>query len=240
MTLAPGTIDAIGARLARVRERMAAACARAGRTPDSVTLVGVTKTFSAETVAVAFDAGLRDFGENYVQEALEKIAVLRHGRPEIVLGASAREAARFHFIGHMQSNKVKHALNAFEALHGIDSESALDAIAATEPVHTVRIFLQVNIAREASKRGALPDEVRGLLLRAQQIPRVEVLGLMAIPPRSESPEEARPHFHRLREMAERHRLKCLSMGMSDDFEVAIEEGATHIRVGRAIFGERSG
>ncbi|MCC6386454.1 MAG: YggS family pyridoxal phosphate-dependent enzyme [Dehalococcoidia bacterium] len=239
MTLAPGTIDAIGARLAQVRERMAAACARAGRKTDSVTLVGVTKTFSAETVAAAYDAGLRDFGENYVQEALEKIAVLRHGRPEIVLGASGTEPARFHFIGHMQSNKVKTALTAFEALHGIDSESALDAIAATAPTHAVRIFLQVNIAREASKRGALPDEVRGLLLRAQQM-RVEVLGLMAIPPRSENAEDARTHFHRLREMAERHRLKCLSMGMSDDFEVAIEEGATHIRVGRAIFGERSG
>jgi len=239
MTLAPSRIDAISSRLGQVRERMAAACARARRDPASVTLVGVTKTFEAETVAVAYDAGLRDFGENYVQEALEKIALLRRGRPDIFPGSEGGQGARFHFIGHMQSNKVKNALSAFEALHGIDSESALDAIAATAPTHAVRIFLQVNIAREASKRGVLPDEVRGLLLRAQQIPRVEVLGLMAIPPRATSAEESRVHFRRVRDIADRHRLKYLSMGMSDDFEVAIEEGATHVRIGRAIFGERS-
>lgn len=239
MTLAPGAIDAIGSQLARVRERMQAACLRARREPGSVTLVGVTKSFGSDTVAAAYDAGLRDFGENYVQEGLEKIAELRRVRPDIVVGAPSGEPARFHFIGHMQSNKVRSALGPFEALHGIDSESALDAIASAASALPVRIFLQVNIAREASKRGALPDEVRGLILRAQQIPRVEVLGLMAVPPRAATPEDSRVHFRRLRELGERHRLKGLSMGMTDDFEVAIEEGATHIRIGRAIFGERS-
>ena len=217
----------IAENLARVRERIDAACRRAGRSPDEVTLVGVTKGFPPEAVAEAVAAGLRDAGENRVQEAADKIEAL----------AARGVRPRWHLIGHLQSNKAKTAIDLFAILHSVDSIRIAETISrrARRPVP---ILLEVNVAQEASKFGFSIDEVPSALSAIQDLPNLDVRGLMTVAPLAADPEAVRPVFRQLRELRDALGLRELSMGMTDDFEVAIEEGATLVRVGRAIFGER--
>ena len=211
----------------RVRERIARAAARAGRRPEDVLLIGVSKTVDVERIRAALAAGVRALGENRVQEAKTKIAEL--GRP-----------AAWHLVGHLQTNKAKDALELFDVIHSLDRlelAHELEKRASARGL-AAEALLQVNVAGEASKGGFAPDGVGRALEAIAKLSHVKVTGLMAIPPEAERPEDARPWFRALREEAERHGLRRLSMGMSGDFEVAIEEGATMVRVGTAIFGAR--
>ena len=224
------TATGIAPRLAVVRGRIAAACERAGRDPASVTLIGVSKTHSAQAVVEAYGEGLRDFGENRVQEAVPKIDEVRR-----LLGGSPMPS--FHLIGHLQTNKVRAALGAFSLIQSVDSIRLLDAIAANA-AGPVRVLIEVNVAGEASKFGVAPGDLPALLAHARSLDAIKVEGLMTVAPPASDPDEVRPVFQQLRALAHGAGLSTLSMGMSDDFEVAIEEGATHVRIGRAIFGER--
>jgi pyridoxal phosphate enzyme (YggS family) len=217
----------IAANLERVRERVARAAERAGRTPDDVLLIGVSKVVEVERIRAALAAGLGALGENRVQEAKAKVAEL--GRP-----------VPWHLIGHLQTNKVKDALPLFDLIQSLDRlelAHELERRAAAQG-RVVETLLQVNVASEASKGGFAPDAVSEALDTIGTLSHVRVRGLMAIPPEVERAEESRPWFRRLREMADKHGLRDRSMGMSGDFEVAIEEGATMVRVGTAIFGPR--
>jgi hypothetical protein len=218
----------IEANVARVRERIARAAERAGRRADDVLLIGVSKTVDAARIRAAVAAGVTALGENRVQEAKAKIAEL--GRP-----------AAWHLIGHLQTNKVKDALALFDVVHSLDRvELAREVERRAAPAgQVVEALLQVNVAAEPSKGGVAPDAVGDALDVIGKLGHVRVRGLMTIPPEVERAEDARPWFRRLRELAERHGLRELSMGMSGDFEVAIEEGATMVRVGTAIFGPRA-
>ncbi len=220
--------EGVAARLAVVELRISEACQRAGRDRSTVTLVAVTKTQPLEAVANAAAAGIRDFGENRVQEGVAKVASLA-GRGLI-----------WHLIGRLQSNKAKAAVASFDFLHGIDNARALTAVAASAETHGRRpaVFLEVNIAGEASKGGCAVDDLDDLLATARRLPSLALVGLMTVAPAVSDPETVRPIFQRLSGLARAHGLESLSMGMTGDFDVAIEEGATHIRVGRAIFGER--
>lgn len=224
---------AIDERIAAVRERVAKASARVGRAQGEITLIAVSKTFPAESVLAAVAAGITEFGENRVQEALVKMAAYSD-----LPGAGGLAAPVWHFVGHLQTNKVRATVGRFAILHAIDSERLLLAIdaAATEPQ---RVMIEVNVAAEPTKFGVAPGDLPQLLQAAAQLPNIKVEGLMTVAPLAGNPEASRPHFRALRELAVGHRLASLSMGMTGDFEIAIEEGATHIRVGRAIFGERA-
>jgi len=219
-------------RLAEVRARMAAACGRVRRSPDEVRLVAVTKTFGPDTVDAAQRAGLGLFGENRVQEAAAKIAECG--------------SAEWHLVGHLQRNKVRPALELFSMFHAVDSVRLLEAIAETaaETGHQPRLLLEVNVSGEGSKFGFAPEALPEALDAAAQLGGPSVVGLMTVPPFSPDPEASRPYFRRLRELRDRCQdesgldLPELSMGMSGDFEVAIEEGATYVRVGTALFGRR--
>ncbi len=222
----------LAGRIEAVREKITAACRRAGRRATDVTLVAVTKTVEADRVIQACGAGLEDFGENRIQEAVPKIEAIR---------AAIEPPPRFHLIGHLQTNKVAAALSNFSLIHSVDSEKLLRRLAARAPVagqQPVRILLQVNVSGEASKFGIAPSGLRGLLETAGELPDIRVEGLMTVPPRVDHPDRARPFFANLRRLAEDNGLSALSMGMTEDYEVAVEEGATYVRVGRAIFGER--
>jgi len=217
----------IAANLERVRERVARAAERAGRTPDDVLLIGVSKVVEVERIRAALAAGLGALGENRVQEAKAKVAEL--GRP-----------VPWHLIGHLQTNKVKDALPLFALIQSLDRlelAQELERRAAAQG-RVIEALLQVNVASEASKGGFAPDAVGAALDTIGALPHVQIRGLMVIPPEAERPEDARPWFRRLRELADKHGLRERSMGMSGDFEVAIEEGATMVRVGTAIFGPR--
>lgn len=226
----------IPANLARIRERIANAAGRAGRSPDDVRLIAVSKTHPLEAVLAAADAGQRDFGENKVQEALQKIA------------QSTDNRLKWHLIGHLQSNKARKAAGAAHAIHAIDSVDLLKRIdqAAAEAGRTIDVLIQVDLALEDSKFGAPATEVAAIAAAAESCTAAKLTGLMLLPPVAENPEDARPWFARLRALRDElvdsgvaaERLRELSMGMSHDFEVAIEEGATMVRVGTAIFGER--
>ena len=217
----------IAENLRRVQERVDAACRRAGRSPAEVTLVGISKSFPASAVVAAYAAGLRDMGENRVQEAAAKIP------PAAAQGATPR----WHLVGHLQSNKVKTALGLFDIIHSVDSLRLAEAISrqATKPTP---VLLEVNVAGEESKFGLRPEELAETLAQARSLPNVDVRGLMTVAPLVEDAEAVRPVFRRLRELAGALALPELSMGMSDDFEVAVEEASTMIRIGRAIFGPR--
>ncbi|NTU60170.1 MAG: YggS family pyridoxal phosphate-dependent enzyme [Deltaproteobacteria bacterium] len=209
---------------------------RAGRPPGSVRLLAVTKTVEAERVRRAWDAGVRLFGESYVQEAVGKVDRLP---PE----------AEWHFIGHLQSNKARQALDLFRLVHSLDRPSLADALekAARARGAQVDVLLEVNVGAEASKSGASLGDALDLARRAEEWPSLRIRGLMAIPPYLADAEEVRPYFRAVRELADRIRalelpgvaMEELSMGMSHDFPVAIEEGATLVRVGTALFGERA-
>ena len=217
----------IGGNLERVRERLARAAERAGRRPDDVLLIAVSKTVEVERIRAAVAAGITALGENRVQEAKSKIAEL--GRP-----------AAWHLIGHLQSNKARDAVELFDLIHSLDRLELARELErrAGARGQVVEALLQVNVGGEASKGGVGPDAVGETLDAIGKLPHVRVRGLMTIPPEVERPEDARPWFRRLRELGERHGLRELSMGMSHDFEVAVQEGATMVRVGTAIFGPR--
>ena len=215
-------------RLARVRARIRAAAERAARDSREITLVAASKTQATLAIREAAACGVTDFGENYLQEGLAKLNEL----------AEEGGAQPFvHFIGHLQTNKAAAAVR-FASLQSLDSARLLAALAAAKPSAPLPVFIQVNIAAEASKGGVTAAELSALVAAARVCPAVELRGLMTIPPPGADPETSRPYFRELHRLAELHGLRELSMGMTDDFEVAIEEGATHIRVGRAIFGER--
>ena len=217
----------------KIQHRICAACERAGRAPDSVALVAVTKSQPPEIVRAAEDCGQLHFGENKVQEAKVKIP-LCSGR------------LRWHFIGHLQSNKCRDAIELFEIIQSVDSLSLAQEISkrAEQASRTMPILLEVNVAAEASKFGYKPERLLAELEEINALPRVEVHGLMTVPPWSDEPEKVRPHFQRLRDLKSECEqiigapLPHLSMGMSGDFEVAIEEGATIVRIGTALFGPR--
>jgi pyridoxal phosphate enzyme (YggS family) len=216
-----------------IRQRIASACARSGRDVASVTLLAVSKTHPPETIREAVEAGQLLFGENKIQEAKAKIP-LCPGR------------ARWHFIGHLQSNKVRDAVELFEMIQGVDSLDIAREISkrAEQSAKTMPILLEVNVAGEGTKFGYKPEQLFAELKELNSLPQIEIHGLMAIPPYTPVPEKARPYFQKLRELkglaeqALEAPLPHLSMGMSGDFEVAIEEGSTVVRVGTALFGER--
>lgn len=229
--------DSIPERLADVRARIARAAGRAGRDPASIRLVAVSKTFSADHVRAAAAAGQIDFGENKVQEGLGKIDAL------------ADLPLRWHLIGHLQSNKAKRAGARFDAIQSVDSAALLEKIdeGARAAGRTVDVLVQVDLAGETTKYGAREDELMTIFDAARRLHNANVAGLMTIPPAVDDAEDARPFFSRLRAVRDRlvaagvavERLRELSMGMSHDFEVAVEEGATIVRVGSAIFGART-
>ncbi|MGA2854376.1 MAG: YggS family pyridoxal phosphate-dependent enzyme [Verrucomicrobiota bacterium] len=216
-----------------IQQRIRAACERSGRAPDSVTLLAVSKTHPPETIRAAADCGQLLFGENKIQEAKAKIP-LCPGK------------CRWHFIGHLQSNKVRDAVELFGMIQSVDSLSlALEVNKRCEQAaKKMPVLLEVNVAGEASKSGYQPEKLLAELKELNKLPRIEIHGLMTVPPFVIEPEKARPHFRRLRELKRQCEeilgapLPHLSMGMSGDFEVAIEEGATLVRIGTALFGPR--
>jgi pyridoxal phosphate enzyme (YggS family) len=230
-------LEEIPGRLAEVRARVADAAGRSGRTPDAVRLIAVSKTHPIDAVRAAADAGQLDFGENKVQEALQKIQ------------ASTDTRLRWHLIGHLQSNKAKKAGESFAFVHSIDSADLLRKVdqAAAAARRSVNVLVQVDLALEETKHGASVAEVPGIFDAAARCAAVKVVGLMLLPPLVDDPNDARPWFSQLRGLRDElgstgvppDRLRELSMGMSHDFEVAIEEGATMVRVGTAIFGARN-
>jgi pyridoxal phosphate enzyme (YggS family) len=225
-------------RLQAVRDRIAAACARSGRAPSDVTLVGISKTHPADAVREAFAAGLRDFGENRVQEAEGKADALADLRAD---------GLRWHLVGHLQANKARKAGALFDVVHSVDDASLgakLDR-AAAERGRVLPVLVQVDLAGEATKFGLEESGLFATLESLRALASLRVEGLMVLPPYLDDPEATRPFFRRLRALRDQavSRGLCggqLSMGMSHDFEVAIEEGATLVRVGTAIFGERGG
>jgi pyridoxal phosphate enzyme (YggS family) len=214
--------------LARVRDRIERACAAAGRSPSEVTLVAVSKVHPAESIREAYAAGQRVFGENYVQVLADKAA-----------GLADLADLRWHFIGHLQRNKVKPVVRAGALVETLDSPRLAAEVDKRAEGKTIPVMIQVNVAGEAQKSGCAPADLPALIAAIPALPHLELRGLMTIPPLGEAPEASRPHFARLRELASRHGLRELSMGMSADLEVAIEEGATLVRVGTAIFGARA-
>jgi len=227
---------AVRARLADVRARIERAAGRAGRDPASIRLIAVSKTFSADYVRAAADAGQVDFGENKVQEALEKI------------DRTSDLPLRWHLVGHLQSNKAKKA-GRFDVVHSVDSAPLLSRLdeAALAAGRRLEALVQVDLAGEATKHGAREEDLRAIFDAARGARATRLVGLMLLPPAVDDPDSARPYFRRLREVRERllahgidsSSLDELSMGMSHDFEVDVEEGAALVRVGTAIFGSRA-
>jgi pyridoxal phosphate enzyme (YggS family) len=216
-----------------IQQRIRASCKRAGRDENSVTLLAVSKTHPAETIHEAVNCGQLFFGENKIQEAKAKIP-------------NCPGKARWHFIGHLQSNKVRDAVELFEMIQGVDGLGLAQEISkrCELAAKTIRILLEVNVAGESSKFGYKPEQLLAELTEINSLPKIEIHGLMAIPPFVTEPEIARPYFRRLCELKSQCEriigapLPHLSMGMSGDFEIAIEEGATIVRVGTALFGPR--
>jgi pyridoxal phosphate enzyme (YggS family) len=229
------TTPSVRDNISRVREEIDRAARRAGRSPGEVRLLAVTKTVDDERIREAIAAGVDLIGENYVQEARRKIDLM--GRP-----------LPWHFIGHLQTNKAKYAVRLFDMIHSVDRlelARELDRRAAAADV-TLKVLVEVNVSGEATKSGVAADQALALVKSVAELPRLSVRGLMTMPPWFDDPEEARPHFAALRRLAEAIRregiegirMEELSMGMTNDYPVAVEEGATIVRIGRAIFGER--
>jgi pyridoxal phosphate enzyme (YggS family) len=222
-------MEDIAGNLHRVLEAIAAACQRVGRVPDDVLLIAVSKTVDVERIRQAIAAGVPALGENRVQEARAKVAVLGH-------------PVEYHLVGSLQTNKAREAVHLFDRIHSVDRIELARELdrRAHAAGRTVNVLAQVNLGEEERKGGVAPDDLEPLLDEMTGLPGVHVDGLMAIPPVAATAEESRPYFRRLRDLARRHGLPHLSMGMSADYEVAIEEGATMVRVGTAIFGARPG
>ena len=228
--------DRIAGNVRDIVERISRAAIRAGRRPDTICLVAVTKSVPVERIRPAVEAGVRICGENRLQEALPKI------------GALGGRDLRWHFIGRLQRRKVKAVVGTFELIHSVDSMELAAEIdrRAKEAGLQQGVLLEINVGREATKTGFSPDEAANVVAALDAMPNLAVRGLMAIPPPAQSADAARPYFQAMRELARslasphlhRVRMEELSMGMSRDFEVAVEEGATMVRIGTAIFGER--
>jgi pyridoxal phosphate enzyme (YggS family) len=237
----PGALAAlIAERAAHVRERIAQACARSGRSPEEVTLIAVTKTFPVEVVRAAVAAGLRDFGENRVQELVEKA--------EAVPGEGAGGGVRWHLIGHLQRNKARDAVRDADLFHALDSLRLAEALErrAEAAGRVLPCLVQVNVSAEDTKEGVAPAEAHAFLDALAPFGHLRIEGLMTLAAPVETAAEleavVRPQFQRLRRLAETYPgggLRVLSMGMSGDYAVAVEEGATHVRVGSALFGARA-
>ena len=228
----------INERLENVRRRIVTAAQRSGRRAEEITLIAISKTHPAETLRAALDIGITDLGENRIQEAEEKIVTL------------GRKAARWHLVGHLQANKVRRAVTLFDYLHSLDSlelARRLERVCTEEGRDEFPVLVQIKLGGEESKTGIDPGELPQMLEEFKSCTRLRLTGLMVLPPYFENPDCARPFFKTLRELRDELKLKGhfgdlpgeLSMGMSHDFEIAIEEGATMVRVGTAIFGERS-
>jgi PLP dependent protein len=212
-------------RLEEVRKRIAAAAARSGRDPRNITLVAVTKKFPAALICEAYRLGLRDFGENYVQEFEGKHA-----------GVAALTDARFHLIGHLQSNKTRPASQMFHVIQTVDTPKLAHRLDAEGK--QLDVMLEVKLSPEQSKAGADPQSLDELIATVRQCRNLKLAGLMTMPPWTDDAEPSRPYFVQLRQLARKYSLPHLSMGMSHDFEVAIEEGSTCVRIGTALFGAR--
>lgn len=229
--------DAIADHVAVIRTRIQAAAVRTGRDPNTVRLIAATKTVPVAPIQAAVDAGITHFGESRLQEALPKLDAL-----------AARTDVAWHFIGQLQRRKVKAVIGRFQLIHSVDSLELAHEIdrRAEEKGLCQSVLLEVNVGEESTKTGFSASELANVLERLATMPNLAVKGLMAIPPPSEAPEAARPYFRAVRDLADslkrsaHHRIRMdeLSMGMSHDFEIAIEEGATYVRIGTAIFGER--
>ena len=230
--------DVIQARIEGLLQRIAAAASRAGRDPSEVTLMGASKTVDPERIALATQLGLHHLGENYVQEAADKFDHT----------SSLRQSATWHMIGHLQTNKVRQALDLFDVIETVDSERLAHRIdtVAGETGKKVPIYLEVNMGSEISKTGVEADQLPSLAQAVSACDNLQVAGLMAVPPFTPDPQGARPYFQLLRQMRDRldqaqifdYPIEGLSMGMSHDFEVAVEEGATIVRLGSSIWGAR--
>jgi PLP dependent protein len=225
------------ARFTRIRAQIEAAAQRSGRPADEVTLIAISKTQPASAVERVIELGAADIGENRVQEAEEKIA------------AVGRDKARWHLVGHLQANKAKRAVNLFDVIHSLDSidlARRLDRLCVEEGREKLSVLIQVDLGLEETKSGIEETALPGLVEELASLPRIKLIGLMTLPPFFDDPEHSRPFFRRLRELRDdlasrglfEHQKGELSMGMTQDFEVAIEEGATMVRIGTAIFGER--
>lgn len=231
-------MGSIAENLLSIKERIRDGCARAGRNPDEVRIVGVTKTVTIERVRAGVLAGVGILGENYVQEARPKVEAL------------SDLPVSWHFIGHLQSNKAKTALRCFDCIHSLDRPSLARELdrQARRLGRPIPVLIQVNLGDEDTKSGTTPGEAMDLFHLADRMEGLSLKGLMALPPYFDDPQEVRPHFSHLRQLLERLRNEAsrpeefteLSMGMSHDFEVAVEEGATLVRIGTALFGERAG
>lgn len=223
----------IAANIARVRERIADAARRTARSPESITLIAVTKTAPLERIALAYAAGIRDFGENYLQEALGKIGQSRANWPD----------ATWHFIGHLQTNKAREVIGPFGLIQSVDSLRLAQELARRVALQKrdLDILLEVKLDPSEAKFGFAPESVLEAAAQVASLENVTVRGLMGMAPFSDTPEQARPYFRTLYQLFQQLPPTCrqvLSMGMTGDFEVAIEEGATHVRIGTAIFGKR--
>ena len=224
-------------RFARVRAQIAAAAERSGRSADEVTLIAISKTHPSAVVSNLIKLGATDIGENRIQEAEQKIVEV------------GRNKARWHLVGHLQANKARRAVNLFDVIHSLDSidlARRLDRLSGEEGRDKVPVLIQVDLGHEETKSGVQESELDRLIAGVRRLNRLELVGLMTLPPFFENPEDSRPFFRRLRELRDQmtargvfgDRKGELSMGMTNDFEVAIEEGATMVRIGTAIFGER--
>ena len=225
-------MDEIANNLASVRTKIAAACQRAHRRPDEVTLVAVSKLQPSAYIEAAYAAGQRDFGENYAQELRDKSTELAH-----------LTELRWHAIGPLQTNKVKYVAKVATSFHALFSLEIAEELNKRREGHPIDVFIEVNVAAEDSKSGIAPAQVAALAEKVRKLPGLRLVGLMCMPPQPEpptawTPEDNRPHFAALRELGKSLGLTQLSMGSTSDYEVAIEEGATVVRVGRSIFGSR--
>jgi PLP dependent protein len=217
--------SSLSQRLSLVRERVARAAERVRRDPAQILLLAVTKVFPASVIEEGYALGLREFGENYVQEFEKKVEQVR-----------GLAGTRFHLIGHLQSNKSARAAELFDVIQTVDSARLAERLnGAGKPLE---VMLEVKLSAEGAKSGAAPEQVPELVAAVRGCSNLRLAGLMTMPPWSEDAETSRPYFRRLRELAAKHTLDQLSMGMSNDFEVAIEEGATCVRIGTALFGKR--
>ncbi len=221
-------MSSIAERLTEIRARVAAACARAGRDPGSVTLLAVSKLKPAALIREAYAAGQRDFGENYAQELRDKAAEL-----------ADLEGLRWHAIGPLQTNKVKYVAKAAQAFHALDRLEVAQELSRRRQDAPIPCYVEVNVGGEASKSGLAPEALGPFLEAVRALPGLRMEGLMSLPPPTDDEQVARGYFRTLRELARQHGLTGLSMGTTHDFELAIEEGSTLVRVGTAIFGERS-
>lgn len=218
-------METLADRLTEVEGRIAAACQAAGRARSEVMLLAVTKVFPAQVLLDAYAVGLREFGENYVQEFEGKAPQL-----------GPLPGARFHLIGHLQSNKSRKAGELFQVIQTVDSAKLARRL--SEMDKPLEVMIEVKLSEEESKHGCAPEDLPGLVDAIRGLPHLTLTGLMTMPPWSDNVELSRPYFRRLRELAQQHGLSGLSMGMSHDLEVAIQEGSTMVRVGTALFGKR--